>query len=107
VLEQGVIRAIIRLMDDNATQQLQVDSAQMQQAITQVMTDAIKSMPRPKVPHWMGSAADFIQFHPWISFFILIFVILVISAIIREVICSYLKTNDILIRLKRIEEKLK
>jgi len=94
-------------MDSNTTQQLQIDSTQMQQAITQVMTDAIKSMPRPKVPHWMQSAGDFTQLHPWLSFAILSFAILIISAIIREIICSYFKTNDILIRLNRIEEKLK
>jgi type II secretory pathway component PulF len=79
----------------------------MQQAISQFMAEAIKALPRPKVPHWMEAIADFVKFHPWFSLFIFIFVMLVISAIIREVICSYLKTNDILIRLKRIEEKLK
>jgi len=79
----------------------------MQQAISQVMSEAIKVLPRPKVPQWMETIANFVKFHPWLSLPIFIFIILVISAIIREVICSYLKTNDILIRLKRIEEKLK
>jgi len=55
----------------------------------------------------MQSAGDFTQLHPWLSFAILSFAILIISAIIREIICSYFKTNDILIRLNRIEEKLK
>ncbi|MFH0940552.1 MAG: hypothetical protein V1840_01705 [Candidatus Omnitrophota bacterium] len=94
-------------MDSNTTQQLQIDSSEMQQAITQVFSEAIKALPRPKVPLWMEAIVDFIKFHPWFSLFILIFATLVISAIIREVICSYLKTNDILMRLKRIEEKLK
>ena len=94
-------------MDNNATQQLQIDSSEMQQAISQVMSEAIKSLPRPKVPQWMEAIADFVKFHPWLSLLIFIFVMLVISAIIREVICSYLKTSDILIRLKRLEEKLK
>ncbi|MEK7849503.1 MAG: hypothetical protein AAB213_01585 [Candidatus Omnitrophota bacterium] len=94
-------------MDGNATQQLQIDSSEMQQTISRVMSEAIRSLPRPKVPLWMEAIVDFIKFHPWLSLLIFIFVIFVISAIIREVICSYLKTNDILIRLKRIEEKLK
>jgi len=94
-------------MNGNTTQQLQIDSAEMQKAITQVMTDAIKSMPKPKVPHWMEAIVDFIKFHPWLSLLILICAIFFVSAVIREIICSYLKTNDILIRLKRIEENMK
>jgi hypothetical protein len=33
-------------------------------------------------------------------------VLVVIFAVIRELICSYFKTNEILARLKRLEEKM-
>jgi hypothetical protein len=34
-------------------------------------------------------------------------VIFLVTAIIRELICGYLKTNEILVRLRRLEEKIK
>lgn len=92
---------------NNMTQELQVDSQEIQNMMVQAVNEAIKSLPKPKMPSWMETAVDFIVMHPWIALFILLGVATVISAVIREIICSYLKTNDILARLKRVEDKLK
>ncbi len=93
-------------MENNMTQQLQSDSVEMQNMFKNVVTETFKALPRPKVPAWLESTGEFIKVHPWISLAIVLFVLLVISSIIREIICSYFKVNEILSRLKRIEEKL-
>lgn len=94
-------------MDGNGTQQLPLDSQEVQQVMGQVLGEAIKSISRPKVPLWLEAVLDFVRIHPWVSLFILLGAMAVIFAIIREMICSYLKTNEILVRLKRLEEKTK
>ena len=94
-------------MDASPNQQLQVDSQEIRNAMTQAMSDAIKALPRPQVPSWMEAGFEFIKAHPWLSLSIAFLVIFVITAIIREIICSYLKTNEILARLRAIEEKMK
>ena len=91
----------------NMTQQMQVDSQELRNEVFQAMKEAGLGLPGGKVPSWLESLADFIKLHPWISLGIALFVIFLISAIIREILCSYFKTNEILMRLKRLEEKLK
>lgn len=94
-------------MNENLTQTLEADSHEIQNMIGQTVAEAIKSLPRPQMPPWMESLGDFIQMHPWTSLLIALLIIILISVIIREIICSYLKTNEILHRLKKIEEKFK
>jgi hypothetical protein len=94
-------------MDTNMTQQIQMDSQEFKNAIIQMMRDTVKTLPQEKVPAWIGSLVDLIKGHPWISLGIALFVVFLISAIIREILCSYFKTNQILARLKRLEEKIK
>jgi len=94
-------------MENNLTQGLAVDSRQMQDMLTQAMSEAIKSMPKPQIPSWLDAIIEFLKAHPWTSLLIVTAVILIISAIIRELICSYLKINEISARLKRLEERLK
>ncbi len=94
-------------MDANLTQSLEMDSREFQNMIRSALSEAVKSMPEAKVPSWMEATAEFIRMRPLTSLLIALLVILVISAIIRELICAYLKTNEILSRLNRIEEKIK
>ena len=94
-------------MNGNLTQSLETDSKEIQNMIGQVVSEAMKTLPWPKMPSWMEAMGAFIRIHPWIALLIAFLVILAISAIVREVICSYLKTNEILARLRRIEEKIK
>ena len=93
-------------MDGNSTQQLQIDSQELQNAMTQAMREAIKALPRPQVPSWLETWVDFVRLHPLISLVLVLSIALIISMVIREIICSYVKTNDILARLRRIEQKL-
>ena len=94
-------------MDASPNQQLQVDSQEIRNAMSQAISDAIKALPRPQVPSWMETWIEFIKLHPLISLLIAFLVIFILTAIIREIICSYLKTNEILVRLRSIEEKMK
>ena len=93
-------------MDGNLTQPLLTDTQEMRNAVMQVMADAIKNLPRPQMPSWMQALADHVKLHPLTSFLIFLLFLIVLFLIIREVVCSYLKTNEILERLKRLEEKL-
>ena len=94
-------------MDTNSTASLMADTQEAQNMITQAISEAVKAFPRPKLPSWMEVAAEFIKVHPWISLGVVVVIISLISMIIREILCSYFKTNEILTRLKKIEEKLK
>jgi len=89
-------------MNGNLTQPLLSDAQDMQGIIAQ----ALKAMPKPAMPSWMETLAAFVRLHPWISLLVFLAVVLVISAVVREIICSYLKTSEILVRLKRLEEKI-
>ncbi len=93
--------------NDIMTQDINIDSQEFRNAVADVMNQALKSVPKPKVPSWVEAMVEFIKLHPWISLFVLLAVLAVISAIVRELLCSYLKTNDILARLKKIEQVLK
>jgi|GEM_PF-1003009 len=85
---------------------LMSDSQEIQNMIAQAFSEASKALPNPKMPSWVEAAAKFIEIHPWISLLAALGVILLITVIIRELICSYLKTNEITVRLRKIEEKL-
>ena len=78
------------------------DPQQYQNVLIQSIQQAFKS----HAPSWLESLVAFIQYHPWISAGIAVAVLLIISAIIREILCQYLKTSEILARLKRVEEKI-
>lgn len=94
-------------MDTNLTQGLGADAQEMRAAISQAMAEAVRAIPKPRVPSWLEVWIDFVKAHPWISLGVVLVALALISLIIREIICSYLKTNEVLSRLKRIEEKLK
>jgi hypothetical protein len=93
-------------MSVNPTQPLQADSQEIQNMIGQVMAEATKSLPKPQVPSWMETWIEFIKVHPWTALLVALLVMVIIFAVIREMICVYLKTNEILARLKKIEERL-
>lgn len=94
-------------MDADLTQTLEMDSAEMRNMVSQVMSEALKAIPRPEVPSWVESLGQYVQLHPWISLFVVLGIVLVVSAVVREILCSYFKTNEILARLKRLEERSK
>lgn len=79
------------------------DPQEYQNMVFSTVQQAFKS----HAPSWLESLVTYIQMHPWISIGVVFIVILVISAIVREVLCHYLKTNEILRRLKALEEKIK
>jgi hypothetical protein len=93
-------------MVESSGKALMSDSQEIQNMIAQVFSQASKALPNPKMPSWVEAAAKFIEVHPWISLIVALGVILLVTVIIRELICSYLKTNEVMARLKRIEEKL-
>lgn len=100
----GIINLV---MDTNLTQQMEMDSGEIRNMVSQVMSEALKAMPRPEVPSWLEGLGAYVRMHPWISLFIVLGIVLVVSAVIREILCSYFKTNEILARLKRLEERCK
>lgn len=91
----------------NLSQPFGITPEEYQNLVRQSLSDAFNSLPSPAVPSWLESAAEFIKAHPWLSLGVALLVLLIISAIIRELICSYLKTNEILARVKKLEEKSK
>lgn len=94
-------------MDTNPTQSLEMDSGEIRNMVSQVMGEALRSIPKPEMPSWVESLGQYVQLHPWISLFVVLGIVLVISAVVREILCSYFKTNEILARLKRLEERCK
>ncbi len=94
-------------MENNLTQGLVLDSRQIQDMVMQAMKEALKAMPKPVAPSWLDSTIEFYKGHPFISLIMVVAIILLICLIIRELICSYLKTNEILKRLKQLEDRFK
>jgi uncharacterized membrane protein YdfJ with MMPL/SSD domain len=78
------------------------DSEAFRNAVIEAFTQASQRIQRPS---WMDAWGQFIRQHPWISLAAAFLVIFLLTAIIRELICGYLKTNEILARLKRLEDK--
>lgn len=93
-------------MDETLVSQFGFDNQEIRNIMQQALTGAFQAMSQPKAPSWLEALLVFIRIHPWLALFIVFAVILLITAIIREMICSYLKTNEILARIKRLEEKL-
>lgn len=93
-------------MNENLTPSLPMDSQEVQKMMQQVLLQTFQSLPKPKFPSWLEGIIAYIQSHPLESLFFFVLALLFISAIVREVVCSYLKTNEILSRLKKIEKKL-
>lgn len=93
-------------MNSNLTQQLQLDQAQIQKIYWDTLNDAIKAAYRPKEMSWFQTVGSFINSHPLVFFASLILVALLIFLITREIVCTYFKTNEILSRVKRLEERL-
>ena len=79
------------------------DPQEYQNIIFSSVQQAFKS----HAPTWLESLVTFIQQHPWISIGIAFIIILIISAIVREVLCHYFKINEILARLARLEKEIK
>jgi len=80
------------------------DSEYFRNALIEAFAQASQRIQRPT---WMDTWGQFIRQHPWISLVAAFLVIFLLTAFIRELICGYLKTNEILVRLRRLEEKLK
>lgn len=91
-------------MVGNPEKALMSDSQEIQNMIAQVFSEASKALPNPKMPSWVEATVKFIEVHPWISLIAALGVILLVTVIIRELICSYLKTNEIAIRLKKLKK---
>ncbi|MFA5039455.1 MAG: hypothetical protein WC732_07220 [Candidatus Omnitrophota bacterium] len=61
---------------------------------------------QPLIP-WFEGISQSVRQHPWLFLagaFVVIFLAVFLT---RELICGYLKTNEILSRLKKLEERLK
>ncbi len=80
------------------------DSEVFRNAVIEAFTQASQHLQRPS---WVDAWGQFIRQHPWISLGAAFLVIFLLTAFIRELICGYLKTNEILVRLRRLEEKFK
>ena len=93
-------------MNETLVSQFGFSDQEIQNIMHQALSGAMQSMSQQKAPSWLEALLSFINIHPWLTLLIVFAVLLLITAIIREIICSYLKTNEILVRLKKIEEKL-
>ena len=94
-------------MDNNFAQNVTLDAKEIQGIITQTVNEAVKAFPKPQIPSWFDRIIDFFKTNPLTFFLIVVLVILAISVIVRELVCMYFKTNELLARIKRIEERLK
>ncbi len=94
-------------MQHNLTQSLATDSESLEQILSEAMAIASKSLPNAEIPSWLEVAGNFVKIHPWLSLVSAVLILLLISLVIREFSCSYFKTNEILTRLKKIEEKVR
>lgn len=85
---------------------LSQESFQFRNEIFKVFTEAVRAN-QPQIPGWVQGFFKAVQEHPLVFLAGACLVIFLIVFITRELICGYLKTNEILNRLKKIEEKLK
>ena len=93
-------------MNENLPPSFEMNSQEYQNLFREALGQTLQSLPKPKVPSWMDSLLGYVQAHPWISLLVFLFIVLVISAVIREILCSYFKSNEILARLRKIEQRL-
>ena len=94
-------------MNEAVGKALSSDSQEIQNMLTQAVAEATKMLPKPQMPSWVEQASHFIETHPWISLLSALGIIFLITIIIRELICGYLKTNEIIDKLNKIEAQLK
>lgn len=80
-----------------------LSSQEFQEALRQSLGDVLKTLPAPQAPSWLETTFEFIKAYPWTAFWLALLFIVLVSILIREMICSYFKTNEILARLKRLE----
>lgn len=92
-------------MNTTLTNSLPLSEQDLANIFKQALTEGVKSMPKPELPSWIQGIGDFIKMHPGMFTLIVIAALSICFFIVRELVCSYLKTNEILARLKRIEEK--
>ena len=93
-------------MNEAVGKALSSDSQEIQNMLTQAVAEATKMLTKPQMPSWMQQASRFIESHPWISLFVALGIIFLVTIIIRELICGYLKTNEIIDKINKIEAKL-
>jgi hypothetical protein len=84
-----------------------MNSSEAQKMMSDMMAAAFRDMPKPEVPGWLEALGNFITLHPVVALLVVVVAAALISLVIRELVCFYFKTNDILRRLKRLEEKIK
>ena len=91
-------------MPNNSFDPILQESETLRDAVMNAFTQAPMQIQRSS---WVEIWGRFFAQHPWMSLVAAFLVVFFVTAIIRELICGYLKTNEILTRLKRLEEKLK
>ena len=93
-------------MSADSLDSLGQESLQFRNEIVRAFADAVRSN-QPQVPGWVGSFFRAAHDHPLVFLAGACAVVFLGIVITRELICGYLKTNEILDRLRKIEEKLK
>ncbi|MDD5019571.1 MAG: hypothetical protein PHH75_05170 [Candidatus Omnitrophica bacterium] len=83
------------------------EGQEFQNALFEAYGGAARYVQESHVPSWVDTWGQFIRQHPWGSLIAALVIIFLVTAVIRELICGYLKTNEILARLRRLEEKIK
>lgn len=91
-------------MNTTLTNSLPLSEQDLANIFKQALAEGVKSMPKPELPSWIQGIGDFIKIHPGMFTLIIAAILVICFFIVRELICSYLKTNEILARLKKIEE---
>ena len=76
-------------------------------ALVQNLTAISKSMQQQKLPAWIEEIVRWVNSNPWGTAVVVMLGMAVVVLIIRELICFYMKTNQILFRLGRVEEELR
>ncbi|MFH1692018.1 MAG: hypothetical protein ABIC68_05575 [Candidatus Omnitrophota bacterium] len=93
-------------MDTSLPYDTPLNEQEIANVFTRVFAESLKSVPKPEMPAWMQALGELIKAHPWVFSGIVVLILLVCFFIVRELICSYFKTNEILERLKSIEKRI-
>ncbi len=91
-------------MNTTLTDSLPLSEQELADIFKQALAEGMKSIPKPELPSWIEKIGSFIKIHPGVFTLIIVLILVVCFLIVREFVCSYLKTNEILARLKKIEE---